>query len=249
MCFDPISLSLLAASTAASVGGGMIENNEAQRNMNAQADARNQVLDAFLKKQSGYQDQNTATFNKQADTMTADENAKSQTAAVDNRNQAIDRATGGQPASAEAIPLSGSAPSIVKQEIAKRVGDAFAAATDNVKKQAKAASYGDVFQKNNIGIQQAGNDIGTTNTFARDDAALLPARQDLAATAAYKAPSGWGTVLKGLGTVGSLAAGSGMFAPGAAGAKGIGNLFSMFGPSGGSAFPVSSVTGRIAGPL
>jgi hypothetical protein len=245
MCFDPISLSLLAASTAASVGGNAISSHEAEQNMKAQQAARNQVLDQFLKKQRDYQDQNTAAFNKQTDSMSADQNAQSQTEAIDNRNAAIERSTGSEPTSASAIPLSGSAPSVVKQEIAKRVGDAFTAATDNVKKQAKAASYGDVFQKNNIGIQEAGNNIGTTNSFARDDAALLPARQDLASAAAYKAPSGWGSVLSGLGTVGSLAAGSGMFAPGAAGAKTIGSLFTSAAPSSYALGPF----GRVAGPL
>jgi hypothetical protein len=245
MCFDPVSLALMAASTAASVGGNVISNNEAEKNMKAQQVARNQVLDQFLKKQNGYQDQNAAAFDKQTDSMSADQNAQSQTEAVDNRNAAIERATGTEPTSASAIPLSGSAPSVVKQEIAKRVGDAFTAATDNVKKQAKAASYGDVFAKNNIGIQDASNNIGTTNSLARDEAALLPARQDLAAATAYKPPSGWGTILSGLGTVGSLAAGSGMLAPGGAGAKSIGSLFSSAAPTQYALGPF----GRVAGPV
>lgn len=214
MCFGA-ELLLLAASAAASAGGKMMSNASAEANARAQADASNAVLDQFLARRKVDQEANTARLNAHLDTMTQPANTAAQEAAVAERGAAIDTAA---PAStgAEDIPISGSTPSIVKSEIAKRIGDAFNVATENTKKAAKAASYGDVFGMNQRATESARRDIGVTNSLARDDAALLSNRTELARRAAYKTPSGFGDVLSGLGALGSMAAGS-MFGSGKTG--------------------------------
>jgi hypothetical protein len=106
-----------------------------------------------------------------------------------------------------AIPLSGSAPSVVKGEIAKRMLTSFTDATARAKALGNLGGYGDNWLDNNVGVTDTSRRVGTLNNFSRGEAAILPGLQDAAQIRATQQPSIWGPILSAGGNV--LAAGAG----------------------------------------
>lgn len=213
MC-DPATLGMMAASAALSAGGAAVSSHEANKNAEREAGARNSVLAASLKRQRGYGDEARTYF----DNRMKDYEKPAQAASLEKAQ--TDRTTGitgniSTP-SANDIPLSGSAPAVVKGEIAKRMLTAFNDATSRAKALGKVGGYGDNWLGNNTGVADTARRVGTINNFSQNDAALLPAEQDLAQIGARRTPSIWGPVLSAGGNILAAGAGSGWSPFGAA---------------------------------
>ena len=225
MCFGP-ELALLAASTAASVGGGILSRNTqrqhadrvAARNLQV-ARERNAVRDQYRERQKAWGDEAQGENNRAIDAMAPEAQAKKQGEVTDARAavaQNIQRA----PVAGEA-PISGSAPSVVQSEIASRMLKAYEDSQAHAGRAAKLGGYGDVWQRNAMDLNDTNRRVSTLNNFSRGDMSLLPYDQDFAE---YLVPQAkmksnvWGDVLTGVGKLGSAAAGSGAF--GGAGAAG-----------------------------
>lgn len=217
----------MAASTAASVGGGIISNNEAQSNARAVADARNRVLQDTLRREKEIDAQNRVVLNNTIGDFNQNNQGQKQQAAETQR--ATEATANITPPAADvgSIPIQGNAPQIIKTTIAGQMKNAFDQSTDRAKKLAALGAYNDVFGDNNRDIGATGRNIDTGNSFARGWASLLPARQDLAGYAAYRPSSGIGQLLSGLGGLGAMYAGSG-----ATGLRGLlGGGGSIYSPS------------------
>jgi hypothetical protein len=215
-----IEIALLAAGAAASAGGAIISRNESQKNAAAVATARNNELRLSLARQKDYEDRSrTQGVQKALANFSPDEQAKQFTADQGRRDQAIaDAVTPTQGVGDIPLPTgTENAPTVVKDNIAKRLRDVFNTATDNAKLAAKPLSYADMLAGNNIPLTEAGRVVDTNNSFSRQEAAMLPAQQDFAAYMAQRNPSLWGPVLQATGT--ALAAGAGSGYAGKIGSK------------------------------
>jgi len=232
MCFDPVSLTLLAASTAASAGGSILEGNAqsdfVRQNLDAdmtemrqsveEARLRNEVADRYRETARKFGEENQTNFNAGLGSFMPDAQAARMDAATADRGGTVASAIG-QPPSAEATPFRAGTPDAVKATHAQRVGDAFARAQTQGAAGAKVGAYGDTMAENQRTVGGTGQKIETVNTLAKGNAALLPHEQDLVGYQARKpifrpaAPqvSPWAPVLKGAGRIGGAMAGGGMF--------------------------------------
>lgn len=217
MCLDPVTMALMAAGTAMTAGGGMISSNEAQDNANGIAAARNSVLMDTIRRQNGFMKQSGEILDNRMQDFTKPAQKEALNTAQTERGTANANNITASPAPATGIPgISGSAPTIVKGEIAKRMLDSFKGATDNAKRLGKLGGYGDTWGGNTIGVADAGRRIGTFNNFSQGENAILPSMQDYAQIQATQKPSIWGPLLTAGGQM--LAgvagrAGSNLFAP------------------------------------
>lgn len=200
MCFDPISLGILAAGTAASAGGGMMARNEALTNEQNQALAKNAELRRTIGRQKQFGDENANVLSDAISKFAPQTQGAAGMAADTKRENAVVGNMTPPQTTADAVPL-GDTPAVIKNAYASRIADKFAKATDEARAKAKFGSYGDVWTNNNLGITGAARNVDTTNTFARDDASLLPAKQDLGAYSVWKPSSGIGETLQGLGNL------------------------------------------------
>jgi hypothetical protein len=206
-----IELALLAGGTAAAAGGAYIQHNETQNNAAAMARARNAELAASRTRLRAYEDKaRQEGVQKALSKYDTAEQAKSQEEAQARRDTAITDAV--KPTEGvEDVPLTGDEPRIVKDQIGKKLRDVFNAATANAKLAAKPLTWQDTLMGNNVALTDAGRLVDTQNSFARQEAAMLPSQQDFAAFTAQKAPSVWGPLLKAAGQAAAGAGGSGYF--------------------------------------
>jgi hypothetical protein len=218
-----VEIALLAAGAAASAGGALVSRNESQKNAAAMAQARNQELRDSIVRQRKYEDKSrTEGVQKALAHFSPEEQAKAQADADAQRKTAITEAVTPTEGVGD-IPLASGtegAPTVVKDNIAKRLRDVFNTATDRAKLNAKPLNYADVLAGNNIPLTEAGRLVDTQNAFARQEAAMLPAQQDFAAYMAQRNPSIWGPLLSATGT--ALAAGAGSGYAGKIGSKLVG---------------------------
>ena len=199
---------LMAASAALSVGGQMISANEANKNAQAQAEARMQALREHQAKQRRFAEENYEVMdNRLNQDYSGDAQDQRLKEAADERTDTI---LSNMPEATTDIAISGTAPDVVKSEIAGRMKSAFMDATDRARMLGKLGGYGDQWFNNNVGILGDSRKIDTTNSFARQEAALLPSYQSLAEYQAYKPSTGIGQAMYGLGQIGASAAGAGM---------------------------------------
>jgi len=249
-----LEIALLAGGAAAAAGGTMIERRDQQSNAAAQARARNQELRDSMARQRRYEDKSRSEgVQKALDRFDPAEQAKAQAEDAARRDTAITEAVV-PTAGAEDIPLTADldgAPSMVKGQIGKKLRDVFNTATDRAKLAAKPLTFADMLAGNNISLTEAGRVVDTGNSFARQEAAMLPSQQDFAAYAAQQAPSIWGPLLKTAGTLAASVGGAGI-----AGGLGAGLLGGTAGAAAGTALPLattalmrSPVTGRVTGPV
>lgn len=213
MCFDPVSLGLLAAGTAASVVGGSMSRSEATKNEQAQAAAKNAELRATLDRQKAFGDQNASVLSDVISKFSPQAQGQNALGADQKREDAVVANMTPPQDSTNAVPL-GDTPNVIKGAYASRMADKFAQATAEARAKAKFGSYGDVWTGNNLTTTGGARSIDTTNTLARDDAALLSSRQDLAGYTAARPPSGIGDTLSALGGLVAGAAGRRAGAPG-----------------------------------
>lgn len=193
MCLGP-ELLIGAALTAGGAGlsaTGQAKNNKAAKK-NAAAETwgniqqtqqdlaemqlRNRVAREYMDKQRGYADQNRADFNTALGGMGAEAQGRDYGQAVEARKTFAEGLF--TPAQ---LPELGAADGLTRSTYK----DSYAKAGDESKahaaRAAELAAYGDVQGKTGRAAADLGRKIDTTNNFARGDAALLGADQDLQA--------------------------------------------------------------------
>lgn len=210
MAFD---LTTAAIGAALAGGGALLGKGSAAKDAQRRADARNVVLrDAMVRT-----DQNAADNRTLFDGRLGDFTNHPTALATAQDTRANNNAAALTEGNADDIPLSGSAPSVVRGEIAKRMLTAFQGATERARSSGRLGGYNDAWLGHNIGVGDTSNRIGTNNNFARGQMSLVPAMQDLAETSVYKPPSILPQIMTFAGNVlGGAAGRGGLFGSGAA---------------------------------
>lgn len=202
---DPFILSLLLGGSALGGAGALFGRHDALDAAKRERDARNEVLRGYIAKQEGFAGQNRGTFNSNlagyAPEVQGQKLAAAQGARTDTN---VGNVSAADP---NAVPITADAPKAVRGEIAKRMLTVHDAATDRAKASGTLGGYGDVWQGNQLGNNNASREIGVVNNYSEGARHLLGPEQDLAAAAAYKPPSIWGQLLTGAGNMMGAAAG------------------------------------------
>ena len=204
MCLDPVTLGIGLALSGA---GAAVSSHESSKNAESIAAARNKALMQSLARQRAFADEARGMFNQRMGGYQPDAQAKS---LDDAQTARTDAATANMvPASPSDVPISGTAPDVVKGVVAKRLLDSFTAATDRAKAAGRLGGYGDNWLGGDFGVADTARRIGTINNFAQHEARLLPMEQDFAQIAATKQPSILGPLLSTAGNIFAAGAGKG----------------------------------------
>lgn len=193
---------LLTALASAGLGtaGQMITSSEQQANAKRQAEARNEKLNVAMQKNDQLAKESRAAFDARQQNATADNIEQDRADKTQQREDQLTQAVDSTPASPQ-VSLSGSAPTVIKSDLAKRMATAMGDAKDSAKAQAKLGGYGDAWLGQGFQDVQAGRDIGTNANFASGNMAILPYQQDIAEQHAYKPISPIGGLLSGFGSM------------------------------------------------
>ena len=199
--------------TGLSFVGNSIQQKQLAAQAKARVDARNRVLASTLGKNDILADQARAIFDTRLQEVQPEEFDNTQAEVTEDRTAIL--ASSVRAPQPEDIPLSGSAPAVVKSEIAKQMLATFETAQGRARQLGKLGGFGDAFFQQGLSNQEAGNQISIPNNFARGNLGILPHLQDFAEVAATKPISPIGGILAGLGnTLGTFAGGQGYFGGG-----------------------------------
>lgn len=180
-----------------SAAGSAITASEQQRNAQAQADARNKVLKETLLKNDAIAKDARDLFDKRTEQTTEANVAQQQQKATDDRTSTIESAISSPDTSG--IPISGSAPSVVKSSLAKAMLDTFNKGKERAQSLGKLGGYGDTWFGQGLQSADTARNLSMDSNFTSGNLAILPYTQDLAEQAAYKPISPIGGILSGLG--------------------------------------------------
>lgn len=207
---DPITLSLLlaGAGAAAGAGGGFLGQQNALQTAQNEAAAGNASVAKNVGILDGFEQNNQATQNA---------NLANYTPTAQSAQLATDQATRGNanvanisPTNPSSVPIQADASPATRSDLASRMLSLHDAATQRAQAQGTLGGYGDTWQQNQIGNQNASNTINTQNNIAGARQALIQPEAQLAEGGAYSPPSIWGPLLQGAGSVASAAGGAGL---------------------------------------
>lgn len=201
MCTGLEIAGLLGAGLSAA--GTMVQQREAQKNAQRQAEARNNELKRTLAKNDQLAQDSRDKFNERQQQVGDDEVANQQQEATDKRTDALETAVAETPQVEGTVAISGSAPSVVKSELAKRMGAAVGESKKQAQTLGKLGGYGDTWLNQGFMDQEAGRGIATDANFAAGNMAILPYQQDIAEMRATKPISPLGGLLQGFGSMAS----------------------------------------------
>lgn len=207
-----LEIAALLGSAVLSAGGTAYAQNEASSNAAAEAAARNRELNLTLDRNDKLADEARKTYDTREEEIQPKNLRKDQAEATADRTQTLESAVA--PAEPGSIALSGSAPEVVRTEIAKRMGGTMREGIDSAKRLGKLGGYTDSLFNQDVANNAAGRDIGVTQNAVAGNMALLPYAQDFAGYQARKPSSGIGEVVAAGGQALGAAAGSGALAPG-----------------------------------
>lgn len=205
-----MELALLAAGTALSGGGAYLSNKEANENAAAMTRARNDELALTLAKNRELADRSRKVYDERMADSTAERFGERQEDLTDRRTDTLTSAVQG--VDADSVPISGSAPTVVKSEIAKKLLGATKSAKESAKALGTLGGYGDLWFDQGLQDASAGRDIGVLSNFQQGNMGILPYSQDFAQYAAYRPSSGLGDMMQAAGSVIGGYAGSGKLA-------------------------------------
>ncbi len=205
MCFDPVSLGLMAVGTGLSAYGSISGAKQQQNAYNAAQTAENNVLSNTLQQEQGFQNNNTAAVKDLVSKFAP----AAQTSDLANAEATRDNTIGSTIQAPNAAPSGDFTPQIIKNVNAQKMLDAFNYATDVAKAKAKVGSYGDVMGSNARAISDTGGTVDMNNNFAKGVNAILPDQQQLAAASVYTPPSGAPGLYTALGNMMASAGASG----------------------------------------
>lgn len=189
--------------------------NNALANATAQAQARNAVTQAAIQKLDQYGANNNQIFSN----LMAGYSPTNQAASLanDQATRSANNVAAITTDNPNATPIQADASPATRADLAKRMMAVHDMAVSRAQAQGQLGGYSDQWLGNSIANQQASNNIGVQNNFAEARKALVQPEADLAAAAAYKPPTLWGTLLSGAGTMMAAAGGKGLLGGGAGG--------------------------------
>lgn len=225
MC-DPVTLGL---GLALSAGGALVNKNDAANNANAQAAASNAALAQTIAKENGFEATNQAAFKGNIanyapgaqDKQLADAQAGRAANSTGNITQT-------DPSS---VPLPAGSNPAAAGDLAKRMLAVHDGAVSRAGLNAKVGGYGDTWLTNSLNTAATDRGISVTNNLADGQKAITPALEQDASAAAYQAPSIWGPLLTGAGSIAAGKAGTGGLSMPKVNASGVWN-------------PIAGVTGQ-----
>lgn len=197
---------LLGASLAAGTAGQLINQRQEQQNLARMSKARNDELRRTTIKNDKLADQSRDAFDQRKQQASAESMDADQAKAVDTRQSTMEAAIDSAPAAEPT--LAGSAPAVIKSELAKRLADTISSGKDQAARTAKLGGFGDSWLSQGFKDVEAGRQIDQDANFQRGNLGILPHLQDVAEMRAYKPISPIGTLLQGLGAFGSSMAGA-----------------------------------------
>lgn len=213
-----LEIAAVLASAALSGGGAYIANNEAQQNAKSTANAENAVLAHTMANNQTLADNARAAYNTRVANLPTQLPAD-QTTATAARTAPLTTAIAS--AAPENVPIEGSAPAVVKDDLNSRLATATNAVTGEADALGGMGGYTDTWF--NEGLKDAGvqRQVAMNDDLIKNNMALLTPEQQLAGITAYKPSSGVGQIMQAAGNTLGSAAGSG----------GLTKVASMFGPS------------------
>lgn len=196
--------------TGLSTVGGMVQQNEAQANAERMAEARNKRLNMTLAKNDSLAEKSRDEFNQRKQNATKDAIDDTQEQKTQDRQDTLEQAITPATDAAEGISLSGSAPTVVKSELAKRMADVMGQSKESAKRLATLGGYGDTWLDQGFQDVDASRGINTNANFAQGNMSILPYQQDIAEMHARKPISPIGGLLQGFGSAMSSYGGGGV---------------------------------------
>ena len=195
-----LEIASLIAGPVLSAAGGAIQRNEAQENAERMAEARNKRLNMTLAKNDALAEKSRDEFNQRQQNATKDKIDESQEQKTEQRQDTLEQAiTPAEDAVAD-VSLSGSAPTVVRSELAKKMADVMGESKANAQRLATLGGYGDTWLDQGFQDVDAGRGINTNANFAQGNMSILPYQQDIAEQRAYKPISPLGGLLQGFGS-------------------------------------------------
>lgn len=203
MCFQ---LLLPLVSAGLSAAGSIMQQKEARKQAERQAQARNDEMNKTLAANDVLAKDARDIYQQVEDKAQPAQQEQRQAEATQDRTETLQNAVSDAPKSA---PLAGSTPQVVQSEIAKRMSDTVAEGKASAQRLGKVGGYGSALFNQGLENNSAGRDIGIKSGFAAQNLSLLPYKQDFAEYKAYKPQSPLGGILMGLGgALGSYAGGN-----------------------------------------
>ncbi|BAQ16107.1 hypothetical protein [Methyloceanibacter caenitepidi] len=196
-----IELAALASLATTVVGSGVSAygahraGQERDANAAREAAARNAELEDVLRRNRKIADESRDLYTKREEAIAPKNTKRAQEEATQDRTNILTDAISGP----EEVPISGSAPEVVKTDLAKRLGEAVSGAKEEAKALGKVGSYGDFWFNQGLADTELGRGIETRSNFQQGNLNLLPYSSDLAAFQTYKPSTGIGEAMMAAG--------------------------------------------------
>lgn len=202
MCLPGPAAAAIPAGIGLSLAGEALNTREANKSSKNMVSAWQQSQGLEDARQAEYRARAQAGLQKALAGFSGTSQADALAAATAKREADLtgnvtDAAPGG-------IPISKSAPNVVKETVAKRLNDAVTEGRAGAKRLAALGARDDVGQGNQISFKRAGEDIGVASNFAAASAGINPVERMAAYRGAYRDPSGLGDLFKLFGQGGQL---------------------------------------------
>lgn len=203
MC-EPVSLALLGTGLAATVGSTAMQSSAA----NQAASARNKALRQEMARQDAYRKQAAQAFDRSLASQEKPVQETQQSQIQQDRQASLTNAV---KAANEYAPTTGSAPTEVNTEIARKLHQALTAGRQTAAQLARLGSFDSNQFANRIALNEQANKIGLAADFARGSANVLPYELN-AANQEGANLRGFGDILGAAGGLATSAGLSGQFA-------------------------------------
>lgn len=188
MCFDPVSLSLMAAATAAQAGGARLNQIASNKAIKAQVAAEQG-------RQKVYQQQADQQFQSSLDRFRPENNAQQVQDATNQRTQAIEGNISAADPSTQYQAVTSDSPEVVKSALAKSLANAVSQSKQQAQRLAKLGATDAVTFDNALDLGNTGMKLDTISNFSSGSKKVNMAEQ----AAAAQKRSGWGDALGILG--------------------------------------------------
>ncbi|MEP3248039.1 MAG: hypothetical protein ABJN40_06030 [Sneathiella sp.] len=192
---------MIVAGLAASAAGTGYNSYQQNKNLKAGIEAKNKASLDEVNRQDAFQAEATEVFDNSLNNFSKPSQDAALQKSETDRTIRLEKAIT-QPK--EYTPTTGSAPSVVKSEIARKMNDAIKSGKNSARSLAKMGAWGDTQFGNRIDLSRSGGDLGQISNFARGSANLLPGAQSAAYGNAQDAPGMFGDLLKVAGTAGMM---------------------------------------------
>jgi len=176
--------------------GAAIKNRQANNNAQAIVAARNNVLAETMAKNRPLAQSSRDAFDARTAEMQPAVGIPAEAAAGQFRNNLLTRAAEGPMGAA---PVAGSAPEVVKSEIAKAMLRAVETGQSEAQASGRISAPGDYFFDQGARNTELARGLGINSNFAGGNLALLPHLQDLAEVQATRPTGPLGDILMGVG--------------------------------------------------